>query len=140
MTVPSLLQTVLDTTNARELAEFYRQLFDLRYRLGDEVPSSGPDVRGQDWLVLTDADGVRKLAFQQVDELPAASWPDNTPHPQQLHLDTTVASAAELDAAGERALALGARLLLDRTDDKDEQLRVYADPAGHPFCVIVMIP
>jgi Glyoxalase-like domain len=140
MAVPSLLQTVLDTTNARELAEFYRQLLDLRYRPGDEVPSSGPDVRGQDWLVLTDADGVRKLAFQQVDELPAASWPDNTPYPQQLHLDTTVASAAELDAAGELALALGARLLLDRTDDQDEQLRVYADPAGHPFCIIVMIP
>jgi catechol 2,3-dioxygenase-like lactoylglutathione lyase family enzyme len=139
MAIPSLLQTVLDTTNARELAEFYRQLFGLRYRPGDEPPADGePDERGEDWLVLTDADGARKLAFQQVAELPAASWPDNSPHPQQLHLDTTVASVAELDAAGKRALALGARLLLDRSEDPDEPLRVYADPAGHPFCIIVM--
>ncbi|HXL90770.1 MAG TPA: VOC family protein [Streptosporangiaceae bacterium] len=140
MAVPSLLQTVLDTTDARGLAEFYRQLFGLRYRPGDEPPADGePDGRGADWLVLTDAEGVRKLAFQQVAELPAASWPGNSPHPQQLHLDTTVASVAELDAAGERALELGARLLLDRSDDPDEEaLRVYADPAGHPFCIIVM--
>jgi hypothetical protein len=32
---------------------------------------------------------------------------------------------------------LGARLLLDRSDDQDEPLRVYADPAGHPFCIFV---
>jgi hypothetical protein len=36
-----------------------------------------------------------------------------------------------------RATDLGARLLLDRTDDPAEPLRVYADPAGHPFCVFV---
>src|SRR5580692_10426039 len=139
MAIPSLLQTVLDTTDARELAEFYRQLFGLRYRPGDE-PAAGdePDERGKDWLALTDADGARKLAFQQVAELPAASWPDSSPHPQQLHLDTVVASVAELDAAGERALALGARLLFDRSEDPAEPLRVYADPAGHPFCIIVM--
>jgi hypothetical protein len=140
MAVPALLQTVLDTTDARGLAEFYRQLLDLRYRPGHEPPADGePDERGRDWLVLTDADGTRVLAFQQVTDLSPASWPDNIRHPQQLHLDTTVASAAELDAAGERALALGARLLLDRSGDpEEEQLRVYADPAGHPFCIIVM--
>lgn len=139
MANPLILQTVLDTTDARGLAEFYRQLFGLWYRPGHEPPADGePDVYGQDWLVLTDADGTRKLAFQQVNELPRASWPANTPHPQQLHLDTTVASVAELDAAGEHALALGARLLLDRSGDQEEEkLRVYADPAGHPFCVIV---
>jgi catechol 2,3-dioxygenase-like lactoylglutathione lyase family enzyme len=140
MTVPSLLHTALDTTDARGLAEFYRQLLDLRYRPGDEPPAPGePDKRGQDWLVLTAADGTRKLAFQQVTELPAASWPDNFPYPQQLHLDLTVPSVTELDAAHEQALALGARLLADRSGDPQEPLRVYADPAGHPFCILVML-
>ena len=41
-----------------------------------------------------------------------------------------------MDAAHERAVALGARLLADRSDDPEEPLRVYADPAGHPFCII----
>ncbi len=36
-----------------------------------------------------------------------------------------------------RALSLGARLLRDRADDQAEPIRVYADPAGHPFCIFV---
>jgi Glyoxalase-like domain len=36
------------------------------------------------------------------------------------------------------ALALGARLLQDRSDDPHEPLRVYADLAGHPFCIFVV--
>ena len=53
-----------------------------------------------------------------------------------MHLDATVPTAADLDIWHERALALGARLLEDRSDDALEPLRVYADPAGHPFCLI----
>ena len=34
--VPSPLQVVLDTTDARRLAEFYRQLLGFAYRAGDE--------------------------------------------------------------------------------------------------------
>jgi len=137
--VPALAQVVLDCTDARALAEFYRQLLGLRYRQGDEPPAAGqPDERGQDWLVLRDTGGLQ-LAFQQVAELPPATWPEG-PRPQQLHLDTTVPSVAELDAQHERALALGARLLYDRSDDPQEPLRVYADPAGHPFCIFVVAP
>ncbi len=77
------------------------------------------------------------LAFQRVAELPAASWPENSPHPQQLHLDLTVPTVAELDAQHERAVALGARVLADRSTDPEEPLRVYADPSGHPFCIFV---
>ena len=44
---------------------------------------------------------------------------------------------ADLDAQHTRALELGARLLLDRRADPDEPLYVYADPAGHPFCIFV---
>lgn len=57
--------------------------------------------------------------------------------PQQLHLDTTVPTAADLDVQHGRAVALGARLLYDRSDDPEEPLRVYADPGGHPFCIFV---
>jgi Glyoxalase-like domain len=134
---PVIRQTVLDTTDPRRLAEFYRQLFGLRYRPGDEPPERGqPDQQGQDWLVLRRPDGGAALAFQRVAELPEATWPDG-PTPQQLHMDTTVPTKADLDVQHERALTLGARLLADRSDDPEEPLRVYADPAGHPFCIFV---
>ena len=61
----------------RELAEFYRQLLGWQYRPGDEPPAPGePDPAGQDWLVLRDAAGAVRLAFQQVAELPRVTWPD----------------------------------------------------------------
>jgi hypothetical protein len=136
-TFPEIVQTVLDTTDPRRLAEFYRQLFGLAYRPGDETPPAGaPDERGQDWLVLRTPDGGRALAFQKVDDLPETTWPE-AGVPQQMHLDTAVPSVAELDRQHERAMGLGARLRFDRTDDEEEPLRVYADPAGHPFCIFV---
>lgn len=49
-----------------------------------------------------------------------------------------VPTRANLDIQHERALALGARLLYDRSDDPEEPLRVYADLAGHPFCIFVV--
>jgi hypothetical protein len=48
-----------------------------------------------------------------------------------------VATKDELDAEHDHVLALGARLILDRSDDEEEPVRVYADPAGHPFCLVV---
>jgi hypothetical protein len=135
--VPGLRQVVLDTTDARALAEFYRELLGLVYRPGDELPPDGrDDERGREWLVLGTPDGVPRLAFQQVAELPAATWPD-TAIPQQLHLDLTVASAEELRTQHGRVLDLGGRMLHDRIDDPEEPLRVYADPSGHPFCIFV---
>jgi hypothetical protein len=137
---PRLSQVVLDGTDVRVLAEFYRQLLGWRYRPGDEPPAPGePDPQGRDWLVLRDPAGSARVAFQQVATLPEATWPEG-PVPQQLHLDLTVPTTADLDAQHERALALGARLLQDRSDDPDEPLRVYADPAGHPFCIFVAAP
>ena len=55
----------------------------------------------------------------------------------QLHLDFTVPSRVELERQCERAEGLGAELLLDRTDDPDEPLYVFADLSGHPFCIFV---
>ena len=132
---PQLLDTVLDTTRPRELAEFYRQLLGLSYRPGDEPPADGaPDEA--DWLVLVDSDGVRKLAFQQVEHLPRTTWPKHDV-PMQLHVDFTVTSDAELHRQRERAEALGATLLFDRTVDPNEPLFVFADPSGHPLCIFV---
>jgi catechol 2,3-dioxygenase-like lactoylglutathione lyase family enzyme len=136
--VPILRQTVLDTTDARGLAEFYRQLLGWPYRPGDEAPPPGdPDPGGADWLVLRNPDGGIGLGFQQVSELARATWPDDRV-PQQLHLDLTVPDIPALDAQHERVLALGGTLLSDdRARDPVEPLRVYADPAGHPFCIFV---
>ncbi len=71
-----------------------------------------------------------------MDVLPASTWPDPAV-PQQLHLDLTVPDRAALDVQHDRAMALGARLLVDEADAEDEPIRVYADPAGHPFCIFV---
>jgi catechol-2,3-dioxygenase len=134
--VPILRQTVLDTTDARRLAEFYRQLLGLAYRPGDEPPAAGEDdPHGRDWLVLRNPGGGQ-LAFQQVDDFPRSTWPEPGV-PQQLHLDITVGTRDVLEMVHERALALGARVLREDADDPDEAIYVYADPDGHSFCVFV---
>jgi hypothetical protein len=133
---PAFRQVVLDTTDARALAEFYRQLLGWAYRPGDEPPAVGePDPKGQDWLVLQNPAGTR-VAFQQVPSLASATWPEG-PVPQQLHLDLSVPTVEELGIHHDRALELGANLLADRANDPEEPLRVYADPAGHPFCIFI---
>ena len=131
---PQLLHTVIDTTEPRRSAEFYRLLLGYIYRPGDEPSTS--EVDETDWLVLTDAQGHRKLAFQQVDHLEHTTWP-RPDVPMQMHLDFTVSDRDALERQRERAEDLGARLLLDRTADDDEPLYVFADPSGHPFCVFV---
>ncbi|KAA9153164.1 VOC family protein [Amycolatopsis acidicola] len=137
---PWLRNTVLDCTDARALAEFYRRLLGFRYRPGDEPPAEGePDPQAKQWLVLRNPAGGPGLAFQPVARLPEVTWPEG-PVPQQLHLDLTVETVAELDQQHEHVLALGARLLLDRSDDPEEPLRAYADPAGHPFCIFTAPP
>ena len=127
-----LVQTVLDTTNPRELAEFYRQLLGWSYRPGHEES----DPAGDDWLNLQAPDGGHGLAFQKTEKLARSTWP-SPEVPQQLHLDITVATREELDAEHDHVLALGGQLIFDRSDDEEEPLRVYADPAGHPFCIFV---
>ena len=131
---PWLMHTAIDTTDCRGLADFYRELLGLHYRPGDEPPVDGVDEA--DWLVLVDSDGRRKLAFQQVDRLEPTTWPEHDV-PMQMHLDFSVSSADELARHRDRALALGGRILLDRTDEEDEALYVLADPSGHPFCLLV---
>ena len=129
MSFPVLRATALDALDARAEAEFWRQLLGYRYRAGDESGST-------EWLVLLDTAGVARLAVQEVAVLPAATWPDPQV-PQQLHLDLTVGDIDALTEQRDRAIALGARILEDRSGDAEEPLYVFADPAGHPFCIFV---
>jgi catechol 2,3-dioxygenase-like lactoylglutathione lyase family enzyme len=131
---PRLRQIVLDTEDARGLAAFYAELLEGRYRPGDEPPADGSDDRAE-WVALCTPEGVR-VAFQRVDRLERATWPEG-PRPQQLHLDLMVADAAELEEQRERAVALGAEVIDDQSGDPEEALYVFADPSGHPFCIFV---
>ena len=59
-------------------------------------------------------------------------WPGGAQQ-QQIHLDL---HATDIRAAHEEAVALGARVLQAADDlDAEEGYQVYADPAGHPFCI-----
>ncbi|MBW8767235.1 MAG: hypothetical protein JF630_13750 [Geodermatophilales bacterium] len=82
--------------------------------------------RAQGGFVITGA-GYR-IAFQQAPDLRPPDWPDPE-RPQQFHLDIRV---ADIDEAEPQVLALGARRLPGGGGD----FRVYADPAGHPFCLV----
>ncbi|KRC54921.1 MULTISPECIES: VOC family protein [unclassified Nocardioides] len=124
---PRLRSVVLDTTDVPRLAEFYRELLGWSYPPGVDVDEL------TDWRAIIGPSGER-IAFQEVAELPPTTWP-TAEVPQQAHLDLQVDGRADLDHNHERALALGAVLRLDRSDDPEEPLRVYADPAGHTFCL-----
>lgn len=133
---PQLRQTVIDAVDVRRVAEFYRELLGLAYRSGDEPPPDGTRDDA-DWLVLVAADGTRRLAFQRVERLPRTNWPEAPGIPMQLHLDLSVPSIEDLQRQRRRALSLGARQRLDRSQDPDEPLFALIDPAGHPFCIFV---
>lgn len=137
--VPNLFQVVLDAEDARGLAEFYRVFLGLEYAPASVPPPPGERDDDDAWLVLTHPDGSRALAIERAERLPRATWPHG-PVPQQLHLDLTVPSVEALLRQRDRALALGATQLEDRTSDPDEPLFVFADPAGHPFCIFVGPP
>lgn len=74
------------------------------------------------------AGGGKGLMFQQISGYNPPLWPDPA-HPQQAHLDRLV---DDLDTGEARALELGAR----RLSAGGEHSRVFADPVGHPFCLI----
>lgn len=96
--------------------------------LGGEVVPDDDDG----WHSVVDADGRWRIGVQLAPDHVPPVWPDGA-RSQQVHLDLHVEDAT---AAHEQVLALGARLLQDVDDaDAAEGHRVYADPAGHPFCI-----
>lgn len=132
---PVPLHTAIDAADCRVLAEFYRQLLGLRYRDGDDPPTDG-SRDDADWLVLLDEHGNRVIAIQEKPDTTPPTWPSEVV-PMQMHMDFEVPTVDDLERHRERAEALGGRLLLDRSDDEGEPLYVLADPAGHPFCLLV---
>ncbi|BAL86001.1 hypothetical protein AMIS_7810 [Actinoplanes missouriensis 431] len=108
---------IIDCPEPSELASFYERLLGMQ-RVQDEG----------DWVVIGDAPDRPGLAFQRVGEFRAPSWPDPA-HPQQMHVDVRVES---LDDGEKRVLELGAV----RLGGGGETFRVFADPVGHPFCLV----
>ncbi|MFE3113103.1 VOC family protein [Kitasatospora indigofera] len=114
-----LFSLVIDCPAPAELAGFYERLLTLA-----RVEHS------DDYVVLESPDGRDRVTFQRVDGYRPPRWTDPG-HPPQMHVDVLV---ADLDVAQEAVLALGATLL--EGSDKPIGYRVYADPAGHPFCLV----
>ena len=135
MNYPVLLHTAIDARDCRGLAEFYREFLGLHYRQGEE-PSTDGRHDDADWLVLLDENGARVVTVQGKKDTSAPTWPSEDV-PLQMHMDFAVATVEDLERHRERAEALGARLLYDRPQEEGEPLYVLADPAGHPFCLLV---
>jgi predicted enzyme related to lactoylglutathione lyase len=84
-----------------------------------------------DWHMVI-VDGEPRVGVQLAPNHVAPDWPDGTPQ-QQIHLDLWV---DDLTAAHAHVMSLGARLLQPAEDpEAAEVFQVYADPAGHPFCL-----
>ncbi|MEW2812566.1 VOC family protein [Streptomyces massasporeus] len=122
--IADLQCVVLDCPEPVELASFYGSILggtvnqtDRRWALSD------------DWATLHTPSGV-VLAFQRATDHHPPLWPDPS-RPQQFHLDFGV---ADLDRAEEQVLAHGATVLDAGADGRG--WRIYADPAGHPFCLV----
>ena len=86
---------------------------------------------GDDWHTVSDGAGTPRVGVQLAPGHEQPDWPEGSP--QQMHLDLYV---ADLATAHDEVLALGGRVL-QAADDPDaaEGFQVYADPAGHPFCL-----
>ncbi len=108
-----LHHVVLDCPDPAALAAFYSGLLGLPIT-----------YRSDDWVVVAANETSSGLAFQLAPGHRPPSWPDSAV-PQQVHLDIMV---EDVTASGPDVLALGA-VKLDGED-------VYADPAGHPFCLV----
>ncbi|MFC7621620.1 VOC family protein [Microlunatus sp. GCM10028923] len=104
---------VIDCLSPRSLADFYAGLLGVPERTIDTVERVELDLAD---------DELPNLAFQHA-QFPATRWPDPA-YPAQLHVDYRFPDGAE--AARARAVRLGA-IPMDGP--------VYADPAGHPFCL-----
>lgn len=124
--MPAIARWSLVALDARDhlgLARFYSQITGWPIRNEASLP---PD---DDWIELVGPGGAT-LAFQLAHDHEPPTWP-SAEHPQQLHLDFDVPDLDE----GERAvLAIGAR----KADvQPGTSFRVFLDPAGHPFCLVL---
>jgi hypothetical protein len=113
-----LERVVFDCPDPAELATFWSGLLDLPERLEESA----------DRIVIARSDGrLPNLAMQRVHNYHPPKWPDPS-YPEQLHLDLT---ADDRESRERLALQLGAT----RLPPQGGSCPVYADPAGHPFCL-----
>ncbi len=105
---------VIDCPDPAALAAFYSELLGLPIT-----------CQSKDWVVIAENDTTSGFAFQRAPDHRPPAWPDPA-RPQQVHLDVMVDN---LGSAESHVLALGATRL-------QHGEHVYADPAGHPFCLI----
>ena len=112
----------LDCPQPLELARFYAAVTGWGMR--------GEPTDEDDWVQLISPKGAT-IAFQLAPDHQPPAWPSDD-RPQQLHLDFDV---DDLDAGEEAVLALGARKA--ETQPGGDSFRVYLDPAGHPFCLVL---
>lgn len=121
MRKPGLATVCLDCADAHELAAFWAAM------LGFEIALTEPD-----WVLLRDPDGGTAISCQAEPDYVPPVWPQTTTDQRMMmHLDVWV---DDLDAAGATAVAAGARLA---DFQPQERVRVYLDPAGHPFCLFL---
>ena len=115
LVVGRLHHVVIDGPDPAALATFYSSLLALPVT-----------YRSEDWVVISEKATTSGIAFQRAPTYQAPQWPDPD-HPQHFHLDVMV---DDVDEAERKVLELGAVRLADGD-------RVFADPAGHPFCLVV---
>lgn len=111
------MRFVLDAANIDEVSSFWAAV------LGGEVATSDT------WHTIL-VDDVPQLDVQLAPDHVPPQWPDG--EPQQAHLDITVTDIA---AAHEHVVGLGAVPLSETDRTAPAGFQVYADPAGHPFCL-----
>ena len=110
---------VFDCADITRVSSFYSELMGWPIEDVDD-----------DWIDLRAAPGIR-VSFQLAPNHVPPQWPDPN-FPQQSPLDLSV-PLADFDAEHARAISLGATLLDDSSTHPS--FRVFADPAGHPFCL-----
>ncbi len=112
---------VLDSPDAQQLAAFYQRL------LGWNAVQDEPD-----WVKLGDPAGGPGLSFQTEAHYVRPVWPTGPDDPQMsIHLDIQVTDLEEAGLHAEKAGATKAGF------QPHEDVRIYLDPAGHPFCLFL---
>ncbi|HEY7261200.1 MAG TPA: VOC family protein [Trebonia sp.] len=97
----------------------------------------GGTVNAEDDWHMVFVDGQPRVGVQLAPNHTPPEWPDGTP--QQIHLDLWV---DDVSAAHDEVLSLGAKVLKaaeESPPDAHDNFQVYADPAGHPFCLCWII-
>ncbi len=104
---------------------------DLASESGFWAAVLGGRVDAEDDWHMVFVDDQPRVGVQLAPSHVAPAWPDGTP--QQIHLDLWV---DDFGAAHDEVTALGAKLLKPAEDiQSPDNYQVYADPAGHPFCL-----